>query len=68
MNRIRTAVIGVGYLGAFHAQKYAMLEDSVLVGVVDTNGEYPSPFPQSITTVWQKTALKRASTFSWKNL
>jgi predicted dehydrogenase len=39
MNRIRTAVIGVGYLGAFHAQKYAMLEDSVLVGVVDTNGE-----------------------------
>jgi predicted dehydrogenase len=32
---IRTAVIGVGYLGRFHAQKYAALEQSVLVGVAD---------------------------------
>lgn len=35
MNTIRTAVIGVGYLGRFHAQKYAQLEGSTLVGVVD---------------------------------
>ena len=32
---MRTAVIGVGYLGRFHAQKYASLPDSTLVGVAD---------------------------------
>jgi predicted dehydrogenase len=32
---IRTAVIGVGYLGRFHAQKYAALTNSTLVGVCD---------------------------------
>jgi predicted dehydrogenase len=32
---IRTAVIGVGYLGRFHAQKYAGLANSELVGVAD---------------------------------
>ncbi|MDP9013849.1 MAG: Gfo/Idh/MocA family oxidoreductase [Pseudomonadota bacterium] len=32
---MRTAVIGVGYLGRFHAQKYASLQNSELVGVVD---------------------------------
>jgi predicted dehydrogenase len=36
MQKIRTAVIGVGYLGRFHAQKYAALPGSTLVGVVDT--------------------------------
>jgi len=34
--QIRTAVIGVGYLGRFHAQKYAQLPGSQLVAVVDT--------------------------------
>jgi predicted dehydrogenase len=37
MNKIRTAVIGVGYLGRFHAQKYASLDDSDLVAVVDSD-------------------------------
>jgi predicted dehydrogenase len=32
---IRTAVIGVGYLGRFHAQKYAALANSRLVGIAD---------------------------------
>ncbi|MGC9196702.1 MAG: UDP-2,3-diacylglucosamine diphosphatase LpxI domain-containing protein [Syntrophobacteraceae bacterium] len=32
---IRTAVIGVGYLGRFHAQKYARLAESDLVAIVD---------------------------------
>jgi predicted dehydrogenase len=32
---IRTAVIGVGYLGRFHAQKYAGLPNSTLVGICD---------------------------------
>jgi predicted dehydrogenase len=37
MKKIRAAVIGVGYLGRFHAQKYAALPDCELVGVVDQN-------------------------------
>jgi predicted dehydrogenase len=32
---IRTAVIGVGYLGRFHAQKYASLPNSSLMGICD---------------------------------
>jgi predicted dehydrogenase len=32
---MRTAVIGVGYLGRFHAQKYASLAGSTLVGIAD---------------------------------
>jgi predicted dehydrogenase len=32
---IRVAVVGVGYLGQFHAEKYAKIEDVELVGVVD---------------------------------
>lgn len=35
MNRIKTAVIGLGYLGKFHADKYAELENSELIAVVD---------------------------------
>lgn len=37
MTALRTAVIGVGYLGNFHAQKYAGLEGVQLVGVVDSD-------------------------------
>src|SRR5262245_25130509 len=35
MNKIRAAVIGVGYLGRFHAQKYAQIPGCELVAVVD---------------------------------
>ncbi len=38
-NRLRAAVIGVGYLGRFHAQKYATLSDVELVGVADIDAE-----------------------------
>jgi len=34
---MRTAVIGTGYLGRFHAQKYAALADSELVAIADPN-------------------------------
>ncbi|PZN26302.1 MAG: UDP-N-acetyl-D-glucosamine dehydrogenase, partial [Proteobacteria bacterium] len=34
---LRTAVIGVGYLGRFHAQKYAQLPQAQLVAVVDAD-------------------------------
>lgn len=37
MKKIRTAVIGVGYLGRFHAEKYAQIEKVELVALVDTD-------------------------------
>ncbi len=37
MASIKTAVIGVGYLGKFHAQKYAALPASNLIAVCDNN-------------------------------
>jgi predicted dehydrogenase len=36
---IKAGVIGVGYLGRFHAEKYAALPDVELVGVADVNPE-----------------------------
>lgn len=38
MQKIRTGVVGVGYLGRFHAEKYVALPNTELVGVVDCNG------------------------------
>ncbi|MBF0622042.1 MAG: Gfo/Idh/MocA family oxidoreductase [Magnetococcales bacterium] len=37
--RLRAAVIGVGYLGRFHAQKYKHLDTVDLVAVVDSSAE-----------------------------
>lgn len=39
MKIIKAGVIGVGYLGRFHAQKYAAMDGVQLVGVADSNGE-----------------------------
>jgi predicted dehydrogenase len=39
MRKIRAAVIGVGYLGRFHAQKYAQADGCELVAVVDPRAE-----------------------------
>lgn len=39
MSRLRAGVIGVGYLGRFHAQKYAALENVDLVGIADVSRE-----------------------------
>ncbi|QFY43985.1 Gfo/Idh/MocA family oxidoreductase [Candidatus Methylospira mobilis] len=39
MSRLKCAVIGAGYLGKFHAEKYAGLPDCELVAVVDNNAE-----------------------------
>ena len=36
-DKIKVGVIGVGYLGRFHAQKYAAMEDVHLVGVADAS-------------------------------
>jgi predicted dehydrogenase len=37
MNKLKVGVIGVGYLGQFHAEKYAAMPDVELVGVVDAD-------------------------------
>jgi len=39
MQKIRAAVIGVGYLGRFHAQKYAQAQGCELIAVVDPRAE-----------------------------
>lgn len=35
MKKLRVGVVGTGYLGKFHAEKYARMDDVELVGVVD---------------------------------
>ncbi len=42
MKIIKAGVIGVGYLGRFHAQKYQSLEDVELVGVADIDPDRAS--------------------------
>lgn len=37
MTKIKCAVIGTGYLGKFHAEKYAAIDDCQLQAVVDTD-------------------------------
>ena len=37
MDTLKVGVIGVGYLGKFHAQKYADMPGAELIGVADTD-------------------------------
>ena len=39
MSTVRTAVVGVGYLGRFHAQKHRALAGAELVAVCDRDAE-----------------------------
>ncbi|MCB0413181.1 MAG: Gfo/Idh/MocA family oxidoreductase [Bdellovibrionales bacterium] len=39
MSKLRAAVVGVGYLGRFHAQKYKLLPQVELVGVFDAHSD-----------------------------
>ncbi|KPK55971.1 MAG: UDP-N-acetyl-D-glucosamine dehydrogenase [Thiotrichales bacterium SG8_50] len=48
MNRLRTAVIGVGYLGKFHAEKYAALGRADLVAVADSNATTAANIAQQL--------------------
>lgn len=50
MKKIRTAVIGVGYLGQFHAEKYAALTESELIGVVDASPARAEEVAQKVGT------------------
>jgi predicted dehydrogenase len=50
MQKIRVAVIGVGYLGRFHAQKYAQAAGCELVAVVDARAEARDAVAQELGT------------------
>jgi predicted dehydrogenase len=50
MPKIRVAVIGVGYLGRFHAQKYAQAAGCELVAVVDARAEARDAVAQELST------------------
>jgi len=50
MQNIRAAVIGTGYLGRFHAQKYAAAPGCSLVGVVDPRDEVRSAVASEMGT------------------
>lgn len=48
MQKLRTAVVGVGYLGKFHAQKYATLPAAQLVAVCDSHFESASQIAKQL--------------------
>lgn len=48
MRQLRAAVVGVGYLGRFHAQKYAALDGVELIGVVDASMERAEEVAQEV--------------------
>ena len=50
MNKIKVGVIGVGYLGKFHASKYAAMKDVDLVGVADTKYEFAAAVAETCNT------------------
>jgi predicted dehydrogenase len=50
MSKLRAAVIGVGYQGRFHAQKFSALDDVDLVAVVDTDRDRAEQVAQECAT------------------
>lgn len=71
MKKLRCAVVGVGHLGRFHAQKYKAIEDVELVGVCDASADRASlvanelqtrPFTEYKDLIGQVDAVTVAST------
>ena len=52
MEPLKTAVIGVGYLGRFHAQKFLKLEDSNLLGVIDNDVKRAEEVGKELGVPW----------------
>ena len=52
MKKIRTAVVGTGYLGKFHAEKYSRLPGSELVAVVDIDESAAREVAERFDTQW----------------
>ncbi|MCH9665643.1 MAG: Gfo/Idh/MocA family oxidoreductase [Gammaproteobacteria bacterium] len=53
-DRLKCAVVGVGYLGKFHAQKYASMNDVELVGISDINEEVGQQIAQELGCPYYK--------------
>jgi predicted dehydrogenase len=52
MQKLRVGVVGVGYLGKFHARKYRHMPDVELVGVVDTDAAQAQLVASDNATLW----------------
>jgi len=52
MHKLRVGVVGVGYLGKFHAEKYHHMPDVDLVGVVDTDADQGKKVADENCTVY----------------
>jgi predicted dehydrogenase len=52
MEKINVGVIGVGYLGRFHAEKYASLPGVNLAGIVDTDRTRGPQVAAGLNTPW----------------
>ncbi len=50
MGKIKIAVIGVGYLGKFHAQKFKGMDNVELVGLVDIDSEAAGKVAKNLNT------------------
>jgi predicted dehydrogenase len=50
MKKLRIGVIGVGYLGQFHAEKYVRMNDVDLVGVVDIDKSRAETVAEKVNT------------------
>jgi predicted dehydrogenase len=50
MNKVRVGIIGVGYLGQFHAEKYAALPGVELVGLMDVDPDRASQIAGKLKT------------------
>jgi predicted dehydrogenase len=48
--KLKVGVIGVGYLGRFHAEKYALMDNADLIGVVDVNKERAEQVAKKLKT------------------
>ena len=48
MRRLRAGVIGVGYLGSFHAQKYQQIDGVELAAIADNNSSRLSEVSQRL--------------------
>ena len=49
-SKLRLGVVGVGYLGKFHAEKYARMPDVELVGVVDNQSDQADEVARKLGT------------------
>ncbi|RLB00566.1 MAG: hypothetical protein DRG83_11335, partial [Deltaproteobacteria bacterium] len=50
--KIKVAVIGVGYLGKYHAEKYSRIENADLIGVIDIVAERAKTIAERLNTAY----------------